>query len=91
MNTGKKWKAEEETDDILSALQHRDIVGAVQSDQKGIGADPFKPFSTMSKRERRVAASASVKDIEADKRELHLIRCSQQGQMIRWEEKVRES
>ena len=90
VNTGKKWKAEKETDNIITSLEHRDIVGAVQSDRKGLGSDPFKPFSSMTKRERRLAASACVKEIEAEERELHLIQCSQQGQMIKWEEKVIE-
>ena len=31
-----------------------------------------------------------VKDREAEKRELHLIQCAQQVQMVKWEEKVIE-
>ena len=38
VNTGKKWKTEEETDRTISALRHQYIVGAVQMDRKGIGS-----------------------------------------------------
>ena len=90
VKTAKKWKAEDEVDNAISVLKHRDIVGSVQTDRKGIGSDPFKPFSAMTSKERRVAISSTVKAGEAEKRELHLIQCSQQGQMVRWEDKVIE-
>ena len=38
VNTGKKWKTEEETDRTISALRHQYIVGAVQMDRKRIGS-----------------------------------------------------
>ena len=88
--TAKKWKAEKETDAIIEDLRHRDIVGAVQNDRKGIGSDPFKPFSTMNERERRTAVSSRVKSLEAERRDVHLIQCSHQGQVVRWEENVVE-
>ena len=54
------------------------------------GSDPFKPFSSMNTRERRLAASSKVKEMEAERREVHLVQCAQQGQVLRWEEKVIE-
>ena len=88
--TARKWRAERETDNIIADLKHRDIVGAVQRDRGGVGTDPFKPFSSMNTRERRLAASTKVKDIEAERREVHLVQCAQQGQVLRWEENVIE-
>ena len=88
--TSKKWKAEEETDLIIADLKHRDIVGAVQSDRKGVGSDPFKPFSSMNEKERRGAVCSRVKQLEAERRDLHLIQCAQQGQVVQWEENVIE-
>ena len=87
--TATKWKAEEETDNIIADLKHRDIVGSVQ-DRKGLGSDPFKPFSAMNQKERRTNVSGRVKELEAERRELHLIQCAQQGQMVRWEGNVVE-
>ena len=88
--TARKWKAEEETDRLLSTLKHRDIVGAIQTDRRGIGADPFKPFSTLTRKERRDAVSSELMVTEAERRELHLIQCAQQGQVVRMDEKVLE-
>ena len=90
VTTATKWKAEEETEKIIADLKHRDIVGAVQNDRKGLGSDPFKPFSAMNQRERRTAVSGKIKDLESERREVHLIQCSQQGQVVRWEENVVE-
>ena len=90
VKTARKWKAEEETDLLISTLKHRDIVGAVQTNRKGIGSDPFKPFSSMTRKERREAVTSELKNTEAARRELHLIQCAQQGQIVRWEEKVVE-
>ena len=88
--TSMKWKAEDETDSIIADLKQQDIVGAVQNDRKGLGSDPMKPFSTMNQKERRIAVSGKIKDRESEKREVHLIQCAQQGQVVRWEENVAE-
>ena len=82
--TSMKWKAEDETDSIIADLKQQDIVGAVQNDRKGLGSDPMKPFSTMNQKERRIAVSGKIKDRESEKREVHLIQCAQQGQVVRW-------
>ena len=57
VQTARKWKAEEETNKIITALEHRDVVGAVQDDRKGLGYNLFKPFSQMGPRERRDAVT----------------------------------
>lgn len=46
MKTVRKWKTEPETDDILSSLTYRNMVGAMQNHRKGIcfGANPFSPL-----------------------------------------------
>ena len=44
----------------------------------------------MNTRERRLAASSKVKEMEAEKRDVHLVQCAQQGQVVRWEENVIE-
>ncbi|XP_014768063.1 uncharacterized protein LOC106867650 [Octopus bimaculoides] len=88
VQTARKWKAEAETDDSLSSLIHRDMVGATRNHRRGLGfgANQFRPFADMTRSERRSVVSSSVKTREAERRELHLIRCSQQGQIKRWEE-----
>ena len=66
------------------------MVGAAQSDRKGLGNGDFRPFKQMSQKERMAAATAKVRKLEAEQRELHLIQCSQQGQVTQWESHVVE-
>ena len=90
VKTMKKWKAEEEVEQAISAIEHREIVGDTQCDRNGLGMKPFKPFSSMSRGERRSAVGSEIKSMESERRELHLIQCSQQGQMTRRVENVIE-
>ena len=80
VKSARKWKAEEATDEILSILEQRDIVGSVQTDRVGLGNGDFRPFKKMSRYDRRAAATGQVRKIEAERGEVHLIQCSQQGQ-----------
>ena len=88
VRTGRKWKAEEAVDLAIANLQHSDVVGAVQESRLGLGSVAFKPFSTSNRREQREAVVAEVRKGEREKRKLHLVQCSQQGQCLRWEELV---
>ena len=88
VKTGKKWKAEEAVDEAISILQHSDIVGAVQESRAGLGTSGFKPFSTSNAKEKKDAVVSQIRKKEMEKRKLHLVNCSQQGQCLRWEEFV---
>ena len=52
IKTNRKWKATEETDRHISALQNCDIVGATQSSTEGLGLRRFRPFSSLNSKER---------------------------------------
>ena len=86
VRTARKWKAEVATDEIISSLEHGDIVGPAQPGRLGLGNGDFRPFREMSQRDRRIAAVGQVRKMEAEGREVHLIQCAQQGQLTRWEE-----
>ena len=90
VRTAKKWNAEEEVEELISMLEHRDIIGAAQADRKGLGMNAFRPFSEMSTKERRTRICNEVKKKHERERELHLSRCAQQGQVLQWEEHVIE-
>ena len=70
IRTARKWKAEDEVDSAISILKHRDLVGSVQTDRKGIGSEPFKPYAAMSCKERRAAVSSTTKAGEAERKEV---------------------
>ncbi|KAL9953098.1 hypothetical protein ACROYT_G040458 [Oculina patagonica] len=71
-------------------MRHRDIVGAVQSDRKGLGTYNFKPFCKSSTKDRRDAVVNEAKRVERERRYVHLVQCSRQGRCLRWEEPVIE-
>ena len=77
VRTARKWKAEVATDEIISSLEHGDIVGPAQPDRSGLGNGDFRPFRKMSQRDRRKAAVGQVRKMEAERREVHLIQCAQ--------------
>ena len=88
VRSGRKWKAEDATDDAISVLQHADIVGAVQESRTGFGLNAFKPFCMSSKKEKKDAVVKEIKKQEADSRYLHLVQCAQQGQCLKWNDHV---
>ena len=90
IKTGRKWKAIEETDRRISALQHCDIVGATHSSTEGLGIRRFRTFSSLNPKERRDAVIDHTKRVEEEKRYVRLVQSSQQGQCVAWQEKVLE-
>ena len=88
VRTGRKWRAEEATDNAICILDHADIVGASQDTRQGVGMQNFRPFCTSSQRQRRDAVVREIRKEEQEKRYLHLVNCSQQGQCVWWEEFV---
>ena len=48
VRTARKWKVEVATDEIISSLEHDDIVGPAQPDRLGLGNGDFRPFRKMS-------------------------------------------
>ena len=71
-------------------MEHGDIVGPAQPHRLGLDNGDFRPFRKMSQRDRRKAAVGQERKMEAERREVHLNQCAQQGQVTRWEEHVVE-
>ena len=90
VRTYRKWIAEQEVDRAISSLKHQDVVGLTQTGRSGFGLTPFKPFSMSKEKERRDAVIREVRRTEQENRHLHLVQCGQQGQCLRWEERVIE-
>ena len=53
----RKWKAEDVTGEIISTLEHGDIIGPAQTGRLGLGSGDFRPFRNLSQQERRTAAT----------------------------------
>ena len=81
IQTGRKWKAEEETDAIIANLKHKDIVGSVQTSRAGLGNATFKPFSCMNQKERRKEIVKTARADKERKRHQQLVQFSQQSKL----------
>ena len=81
VRTVRKWKVEVATDEIISSLEHGNIVSPAHPDRLGLGNGDFRPFRKMSQQDRRKPAVGQVRKMEAERREVHLIQCAQQGQL----------
>ena len=90
VRTFRKWNAEDEVSEAISRLRHQDIIGSTQTVRSGLGVTQFNPFSQSNAKERHDAVVKGVRQIEQESRHIHLIRCSQQGQCLRWKERVIE-
>ena len=86
VRTARKWKAEVATDEIISSLEYGSIASSAQPDRLGLGNGDFRRFRKTSQWDTRKAAAGKVQKMEAERQEVHLIQCAQQGQVTRWEE-----
>ena len=66
VRTARTWKTEVASDEIISSLEHGDIVGPAQPDRLGIGNSDFRHFSKMSQRDRRKTVAGQVRKTEVD-------------------------
>ena len=77
-------------DELISQIEHKDIVGSVQTNRKGLGAGAFKPFCASNATEKRKAVVNEMRTNEDEARQVHLVQCSLQGQCLQWESVVVE-
>ena len=82
VRTGKKWSAESTVNNLIDQVEHKDIVGSVQTTRYGLGQN-FKPFSSSRAVEKRKAVVNELRSNEEDERKAKLVQCSVQGQCIR--------
>lgn len=86
IQTGRKWKAQEEVDMAISRLKHREIVGRVQEGRAGLGRSETPLFwSKASKEERRAMVVAEVTRTEQERLNIKAVSQSRQGGWMSWE------
>ena len=76
VRTGMKWSAEKTVDELISQLEHKDIVGSVQTNREGLGTRALKPFYASNATEKRRAMVNELRTNEDDARQVHLVQCS---------------
>ena len=85
VRSGKKWRAETAVNDLIGQLEHKDIIGSVQTNREGLGARSFKPFCASNAAEKRKAIINELRLSEDEERRVKLVQCSVQGQCLQWE------
>ncbi len=86
IQTGRKWKAQEEVDMAISRLKHSEIVGRVQEGRAGLGRSETPLFwSKASKEERRAMVVAEVTRTEQERLNIKTVSQSRQGGWMSWE------
>ncbi len=86
IQTGRKWKAQEEVDMAISRLKHSEIVGRVQEGRAGLGRSETPLFwSKASKEERRAMVVAEVTRTEQERLNIKAVSQSRQGGWMSWE------
>ncbi len=67
VETGRKWRAKEEVQKVMGRLQHKQIVGMVQTGRAALGwSEPPILWSKASKKERKDLVVAEVTRIEQE-------------------------
>ncbi|KAJ8338476.1 hypothetical protein SKAU_G00374420 [Synaphobranchus kaupii] len=86
VRTGRRWKAEEEVDQAIARLKHREVVGRVQVGRAGLGRSETPLFwSKASKRERKAMVVTEVARSEQERYTIKAVCQSQQGGWSSWE------
>ncbi|KAJ8332759.1 hypothetical protein SKAU_G00416550 [Synaphobranchus kaupii] len=86
VRTGRRWKAEEEVDQAIGRLKHREVVGRVQVGRAGLGRSETPLFwSKASKRERKAMVVTEVARSEQERYTIKAVRQSRQGGWSSWE------
>ncbi len=85
VETGRKWRAKEEVQK-MERLQHKQIVGMVQTRRAGLGwSESPILWSKASKKERKDLVVAEVTRIEQEELRVRSVAQGQQGQWRTWE------
>ncbi len=86
VETGRKWRAKEEVQKVMGRLQHKQIVGMVQTGRAGLGwSEPSILWSKASKKERKDLVVAEVTRIEQEELRVRSVAQRQQGRWTTWE------
>lgn len=84
--SGRKWNSREATQAAKRALEHKDVVGQVQTGRAGLGSgDCWKSFRKATSPERRRMVTGFIREQEEEVRRAKAAGQSKQGQWMRWE------
>ena len=80
-----KWKSQDASDQSVSRLKHRDVVGIVCQGQKGLGHYGNQRWRDANTKTRRDMIVQQIKDAGDEDRPLHFRGLYEQGEWVRWQ------
>ena len=85
VKSGRKWQAAGAVEEVISSLQHKEIVGATQSGRQGLGSQEQVWWSRAQGKSRRESVARELRSFEEHKRLSKAVGQSKQGAWTRWE------
>ncbi len=87
IRTGYRWKAQQEIDQAVNRLQHKEVMGRVQHSQAGLGwGEPVQFWSKATREQRKSMVVEEVSQVEQDRYLIKAVSQCKQGAWTRWED-----
>ncbi len=89
IRTGYRWKAQQEVDQAVNRLQHKEVMGRVQHCRAGLGwGEPVQFWSKATREQRKSMVVEEVSQVEQDRYLIKAVSQCKQGAWTRWEESL---
>ncbi len=87
IRTGHRWRAQQEVDQAVNRLQHKEVMGRVQHSQAGLGwGEPVQFWSKATREQRKSMVVEEVSQVEQDRYLIKAVSQCKQGAWTRWED-----
>ncbi len=89
IRTGRRWRAQQEVDQAVNRLQHKEIMGRVQHSRAGLGwGEPVQFWSKATREQRKSMVVEEVLRVEQDRYLIKAVSQCKQGAWTRWEDTI---
>ncbi len=89
IRTGRRWRAQQEVDQAVNRLQHKEIMGRVQHSRAGLGwGEPVQFWSKATREQRKSMVVEEVSRVEQDRYLIKAVSQCKQGAWTRWEDTI---
>ncbi len=87
IRTRYRWKAQQEIDQAVNRLQHKEVMGRVQHSRTGLGwGEPVQFWSKATREQRKSVVVEEVSQVEQDRYLIKAVSQCKQGAWTRWED-----
>lgn len=80
IHTGRRWRAQQEVDQAITRLQHKEVMGRVQHSRAGFGwGEPVQFWSKATREQRKTMVVEEVSRVEQDRYHIKAVSQGKQG------------